>query len=123
MSKRRVSICKPTGGAVDLSLVVDMDAVRKRRRAEREARVNARIARKANVNAGVAGDPLHASADEKRERAELRAAWQFATPGPEKRAALAALRAYEKRHGMDAWQPSTRDRSEALAVSAERWDN
>lgn len=118
MSSRRVKICKPTGGAVDLALVVDMDAVRRQRAQARTDRANARIARKAGVKAPV-GDPLHASADEKRMRASLRDAWNFAQPGPEKRAALAKLRSYEKRHGMDTATPLRRE--VAVAEASERW--
>ena len=123
MSKRRVSICKPTGGLVDLALVVDMDAVRRQRRQAQADKVNARNQRKIDRARKAAGIPVSTDAtpDEKRERAELRSAWEFAQPGPEKRAALANLRAYERRHGMDAWVPPVRDRSAAIAESSERW--
>lgn len=125
MSNRRYKICRPTGGAVDLALVVDMDAVRSRRKAERADRMHAsaqrRIAR-ANRAAGVLPvDEVKSTPEEKSMHASLRAAWEAATPGADKRAALGRLTSYEKRTGTYVPPAERRDVSGVIAEASERW--
>lgn len=69
---------RASGGRVDPSLIVDMAEVRRR-------------ARKPEA------DPMMAEQAEMRAYADLIRAWQDAPKGADKREALAALRAYERR--------------------------
>jgi hypothetical protein len=125
VSNRRYKISHPTGGLVDLALVVDMDAVRRTRRHERAMRASERAARsiaRANRASGVLPeDEVSSTPDERAMHASLRRAWEDAEPGADKRAALGAMVAHEKRTGTYVPPAERRDMSDVIAVSSERW--
>lgn len=75
-------------GDTDLSMVIDHDAVRRNRL---NARIQAEHARTRTA--------LEAEQSDALEYARLQSEWENAPKGAEKRTALAALRAYERRTG------------------------
>lgn len=91
---------RATGGHIDPSRVIDLDAVRRKSRAERDAR-REESARRRTERARARAERITERTDDslRDERESLERAWDDAPLGAEKRAALAALEAFLLRHG------------------------